>query len=97
MNGKIVSFNISFDPEAGAMYIQVSPNKVAKTIELENDILVDVDSKGKMRGMEFLNPSKIDINIQQIIKVFKAPQLDRFKPKKLQKAFETLAEAAPSR
>ena len=96
MNGKSINFNISFDPVAGAMYIRLSNNKIMETIELEDEVVVDIDAQRKLVGMEFLNPSKINVQLKQIVKVFNSPVLTFFKPNKLQKAFESLAEAVPA-
>jgi uncharacterized protein YuzE len=95
MNGKNVNFNISFDPEAGALYIKVSPNKIMRSIELQNEVIVDVDAKGDMVGIEYLNPCKINVRLEQIIKVFNAPQLRYLNPAKLESSFRELAEAVP--
>lgn len=97
MNGKLLNFNISFDPEGGAMYIKVSGNKVHRTIELENETIIDVDLRGNLVGIEYLNPCKIDVRLEQIFQVFKAPQLQGLNPAKLESAFKGLAEAAPCR
>ena len=97
MNGKMINFNISFDPEAGAMYIKFSLTKVAKTIELKEEVFIDVDAKGNLIGIEFLNPCKADFRLKEITKVFKAPQLKSFDPKKLEEAIELMGEAAPAR
>lgn len=96
MNGKIINFNISFDPEAGAMYIRFSPHKVARTIELKDEVFVDVDTKDNLIGIELLNPIKMGITLQEIIQVYKVPQLIAFDPDRLTEAFKAIAKAAPT-
>lgn len=50
---------LEYDKEADALYVTVQPSKkVAKTRELEPGVLLDVDSKGKVVGLEILSLSK---------------------------------------
>ena len=79
------------------MYLKVSPNKVHKTVEIEPETFVDVDNHGKLVGIEFLNPCNIDIGIDEIVKVFKSPQLDELKYGKLTQAIQAIGNAVASR
>lgn len=45
------------DNEAQALYIHTKQGKVAKTLELTPDILIDLDEEGKIIGIEALNLS----------------------------------------
>ena len=48
-----------YDKQANAFYIKFSNEKasVAKTVKLNNFLLVDMDKKGKIYGIEILNAS----------------------------------------
>ncbi len=53
-----------YDREADAAYIRLKPSsmewgEVKKTVELNNDIRVDFDARGKMIGIEVLRASKV--------------------------------------
>ncbi len=54
---------LEYDKEADAAYIYlvypINKGEVKKTIELNNNIIVDFDSKGKLLGIEVLNASKV--------------------------------------
>ena len=54
---------LEYDKEVDAAYIYIEhPIKegaVKKTIELNEDIILDFDNKGKLLGVEILNASKI--------------------------------------
>ena len=44
-----------YDPEANALYVYFSDEKVAKTEELRPGIILDLDANGRIVGMEMLN------------------------------------------
>nr|MBI4157087.1 DUF2283 domain-containing protein [Candidatus Woesearchaeota archaeon] len=52
-----------YDKEVDAAYIYleypIKDGEVKKTIELNEDIIVDFDEKGKLLGVEILNASKV--------------------------------------
>ncbi len=48
---------IQYDKKADAMYIYLRKGKVAKTIKINNRVLVDVDKKGNVIGIEMLEVS----------------------------------------
>jgi uncharacterized protein YuzE len=48
----------TYDPEADAAYFKVKKAKVARTIQLQNWLLADVDRKGGLIGVEMLFVSK---------------------------------------
>ena len=54
---------IEYDKEADAAYIYVEypikKGEAKKTIELNENIIIDFDAKGKLLGMEILNASSI--------------------------------------
>ncbi|MBU3942572.1 DUF2283 domain-containing protein [Patescibacteria group bacterium] len=49
---------INYDKLADAMYIYLKEEKVAKTIKINDRVLVDVDSDGNLIGIEMLGVSK---------------------------------------
>ena len=58
---EILLMRLELDNESDAAFIyfkEILPNKVAKTISLNENINVDLDSKGRILGMEILNASK---------------------------------------
>ncbi|MDB5266079.1 MAG: hypothetical protein JWM39_792 [Parcubacteria group bacterium] len=55
---------IQYDRIADALYMYVSGGKVHKTLELEDRLLVDVDTLGNIVGMEILDAS----NQEELIK-----------------------------
>ena len=48
---------ISYDKIADAMYIYFRKGKVAKTIKVKPNLLIDVDKKGGVLGIEILDVS----------------------------------------
>ena len=48
---------ITYDKIADAMYIYLNKTKVFKTVKITDRILVDVDKKGKVLGIEILDAS----------------------------------------
>ena len=44
----------TLEPELGVAYFKFSENKVAKTIELNDSLQIDLDSEGLPVGIEFL-------------------------------------------
>lgn len=54
---------LEYDKDVDAAYIYIEyPIKagaVKKTIELNDDIIIDFDNKGKLLGVEILNASKV--------------------------------------
>ena len=52
-----------YDKEVDAAYVYIEhpikEGEVKKTIELNENIILDFDKKGKLLGMEILNASKI--------------------------------------
>ena len=43
---------VRYDPQGDILYIEVSPSKVAETVEIDEDILVDYDENGNIVGIE---------------------------------------------
>ena len=49
---------INFDEKADALYIQFQTGKVKETLKLRDGILIDVDKKGRLFGIEILDVSQ---------------------------------------
>lgn len=50
---------INYDKSVDALYIELGRGKVSKTIEKKDGLLVDLDKKGGILGIEVLDYSKI--------------------------------------
>ena len=50
--------NITYDKTIDAMYIHLNKGRYAKSKKVTDDILVDVNKRGKVLGMEILDASK---------------------------------------
>ncbi len=48
---------INYDKVADAVYFSMRKGKVAKTLEMNERLIVDVDRKGKILGIEMLDAS----------------------------------------
>lgn len=49
---------ISYDKVADAAYMVLRKGKVAKTVEMNGNVIVDLDKKGNLLGIEMLSASK---------------------------------------
>jgi uncharacterized protein YuzE len=47
--------NTKYDKIANALYIKFKKGKVAKTLRLEDHLIIDLDSKSNILGVELLN------------------------------------------
>lgn len=47
--------NINYDKVADAVYMTLRKGKVSKTVEMEDRLIVDVDKKGNILGIEILD------------------------------------------
>ena len=54
-----MKFEYDKEVDAGYIYLDDSVDGVDKTIELNDDIIVDFDKNGKLLGIEILNASKV--------------------------------------
>ena len=59
---------IEYDAEADSAYIRVAKRgKIKDTIELGKGMFADVDSKNRFVGIEILNFSKKNTNVNELI------------------------------
>ncbi len=49
---------ITYDKIADAAYMVLRKGKVAKTVEMSESVIIDLDKKGNLLGIEMLNASK---------------------------------------
>ena len=54
---------VTYDQKVDALYIELKPGAYDRTKKVTDDILVDVNKKGKVIGVEILDASR---NIEQI-------------------------------
>ena len=47
--------NTKYDKIADALYVKFKQGKVAKILRLENHLIIDLDSKSNILGVELLN------------------------------------------
>ncbi|MHA1344335.1 MAG: DUF2283 domain-containing protein [Promethearchaeota archaeon] len=59
----------SFDKIADALYIQFSREKVIETEEISEGIIMDYGENNFIIGIEILNYTKRNINLNEIIKL----------------------------
>lgn len=52
------SIRIDIDQSADAAYIRLSDKAVARTVELTDDVYVDLDDLGVAVGIEILSPAR---------------------------------------
>ena len=50
---------VRFDPEVNAIYIRLKEGKVSESEPLADNIVVDLDEKGEVVGIEVLLPSSM--------------------------------------
>ena len=70
---------ISFDTLAKAVYIELEKRKVAKTEEFAPEVFLDFDYKGRLIGIELLNPGTL--YLKQIAKKYRKPELTKVHPR----------------
>ena len=71
---------------AEAAYIKLNlKKKVARTVRLSDDTIVDVDRRGQLIGVELLHPASA--NLRPIAQRYHCPELFKIHPKKLQAVF----------
>ena len=70
---------ISFDTLAKAVYIELERKKVARTREFAPEVFLDFDYKGKLIGVELLNPGTLVL--KQVAKKFHRQELTKVHPR----------------
>lgn len=62
-----MEYHLEYDPIADALYIRVRDDKVHDTIEVSKNIIVDLNDKGEIIGIEILNFSKSKISLNELV------------------------------
>lgn len=60
---------ISYDKVADAIYIKFNEKKISKSIELDSGVIIDFASDGSIVGLEILNFSQRQIDLNKIVKM----------------------------
>lgn len=66
---------IEYDSYAKALYIRLQERKVNRTLEINEDLNLDLDEKGNLIGIEILNPE--DYPMEKIL----APVVEEYTEK----------------
>jgi uncharacterized protein YuzE len=66
---------IEYDSYAKALYIRLQERKVNRTLEINEDLNLDLDEKGNLIGVEILNPE--DYPMEKIL----APVVEEYTEK----------------
>jgi len=69
---------ITIDPKAKAIYIKIRDGKVSRTKEFADEIFADLNSDGKLLGVEMLRPGMLEI--KKIARRFHNSTLERIAP-----------------
>jgi uncharacterized protein YuzE len=81
--GPALPVQITVDRAAKAVYVRVRLGKVARTVEVEEGVLADVDHLGLLLGFEILRPGHVKV-FDRMARTYKVPEL---------KAVGSMAEA----
>jgi len=64
--------SVEFDPKVNAMYIRLRDGKVAESEPLADNIVVDLDDRGEVVGIEVLLPKLDERQKEFVAKALKA-------------------------
>ncbi len=78
---------ITIDPRALAIYVKLRDGKVARTKEFAKEVFADLNSEGKLIGVEILRPGTLAI--RRIARRFHNATLEKIAPD-LEKLFDKL-------
>ena len=56
--------SLEFDSEVNALYVKLGKGKVSSTEPLADNVMVDLDKKGKVLGLELLLPKQIKAEVK---------------------------------
>ena len=51
--------DMTYDPQADAVYITLGRGKIASTAEISDNIIADYDGEGRVIGIEILTATKV--------------------------------------
>lgn len=78
---------ITIDPKALAIYVKLREGKVSRTKEFAKEVFADINSEGKLIGVEILRPGTLAI--RRIAKRFHNATLAKIAPD-LEKLYDKL-------
>lgn len=58
--------SVEFDPKVNAMYVRLRKGKVVESEPLEDNVILDLDEKGNVVGIEVLLPKLDDKQIKLV-------------------------------
>lgn len=79
---------VTIDSRAKAIYVKLRDGKPARTKEFSPTIFADIDSTGKLLGVEMLRPGSL--TIREIARKYNRPILNRIAPD-LERIYEKLS------
>ncbi len=56
--------SLEFDEDAGALYLRLGKGKVASSEPIADNMILDVDAKGELLGLELLLPKEIKPDVK---------------------------------
>ncbi len=59
---------VSYDRVADALYIRLREGKVADSVELNEGMIVDLNERGEIVGLEIINFSKSGVDLDKIVR-----------------------------
>jgi uncharacterized protein YuzE len=87
-NMEIRPKDIDIDPINKVMYVRFNDGMTYKTIEHQSgDVLIDINRKGKLLGIEFLNLDIARSVLVELAKMYKIPAIKRIHPLEAQKVY----------
>ena len=57
--------SLEYDPEASAIYIRIKKSKIVRSEPISDVLIVDLDEKGKLVGIEILLPRDMPSDIRK--------------------------------
>lgn len=57
------NLTIEWDAEAKAAYVHISKHRVARTLEINSNMNVDLDVRGRLVGIEWIAPARVSSTI----------------------------------
>ena len=59
---------VSYDRVSDALYIRVRDGRVVDSVEVSEGVILDLDEKGRILGIEVLEYSKSGVDVDRLIK-----------------------------
>jgi uncharacterized protein YuzE len=87
------AFQLTFDQKARAAYLKFSSAPVAETIEAANGLLVDLDHRGELVGVEILTAGTLRLLLQTTpeLRAHHVPALEPSQVEEIERLFERMS------